>query len=153
MSLPKTKLLRKSAENDALVAKEGAITNEKVLKEGAEEQKVVVKESEDDSGYKTDAERQLSTRSVLKEVIEKLNEQTEELDGEPESIIATTVMDLEDAADQWSEIHFKNHLLKALQNFKDWVYDLAIKDRAMALMQVNRLNQSLSLDLIPLKTS
>ena len=144
-------VVKEVAENDELVAKEGDAANDKVPKELAEEKTEIGKEPENDSGYKTDAERKLSTRSVLKEVIEKLNEQTEDLDGEPETIIATTVMDLEDAADQWSEIHFKNHLLKALQNFKDWVYDLDIKDRAMALMQVNRLNQSLSLELIPLK--
>ena len=151
--ITQNEVVKEVAESDALVAKERDTTNKNVPKEGSEEKKEVVKEPEDDSGYKTDAERKLSTRSVLKEVIEKLNEQTEELDGEPETIIATTVMDLEDAADQWSEIHFKNHLLKALQNFKDWVYDLDIKDRAMALMQMNRLNQSLSLELIPLKRS
>ena len=88
---------------------------------------------------------------ALKEVIEKLNEQTEEVNDEPETIISTTISDLEDASEQWSEIHFRNHLLKALQNFKDWVYDLEIGDRAMALMQVNRLYQSLKLELIPLK--
>lgn len=129
---------------DELVAKKGEIENKEVPKE-------IAPKEEDDSGYQTDAERNLSTRSILKEVIEKLNEQTEEVNDEPETIISTTISDLEDASEQWSEIHFRNHLLKALQNFKDWVYDLEIGDRAMALMQVNRLYQSLKLELIPLK--
>lgn len=107
--------------------------------------------TENDSGYKTDKERQISTREILSEVISKLLILEETLEGEDETIIATTILDLEDAAEQSSDLLFKNELLKALQNFKDWIFDLTFSSRTMALMEINRLNQSLDLPLFHLK--
>lgn len=100
---------------------------------------------ENGSGYKTDKERHISTREILSEVIDKLQEFEETLEGEEETIIATTILDFEDAASQKSNLRFRNELLKALQNFKDWIFHLTFSSRAMALMQINRLNQSLDL--------
>ena len=68
--------------------------------------------TENDSGYKTDKERQISTREILNEVIGKLAILEDRLEGEDETIIATTILDLEDAAEQSSELRFKNELLK-----------------------------------------
>jgi hypothetical protein len=104
-----------------------------------------------DSGYKTDKERQISTREILYEVIGKLAILEDRLEGEDETIIATTILDLEDAAEQSSNLRFKNELLKALQNFKDWIFDLTFSTRTMALMEINRLNQSLELPFFYLK--
>nr|WP_193743781.1 N-6 DNA methylase [Nonlabens ulvanivorans] len=107
--------------------------------------------TENESGYKTDKERKISTREILSEVISKLLILEETLEGEDETIIATTILDLEDAAEQTSNLRFKNELLKALQNFKDWIFDLTFSSRTMALMEINRLNQSLDLPLFHLK--
>ncbi|MGB1284363.1 MAG: hypothetical protein ACPG44_07850, partial [Polaribacter sp.] len=107
--------------------------------------------TENDSGYKTDKERQISTREILNEVIGKLAILEDRLEGEDETIIATTILDLEDAAQQSSNLRFKNELLKALQNFKDWIFDLTFSTRTMALMEINRLNQSLELPFFYLK--
>ncbi len=104
-----------------------------------------------DSGYRTDKERQISTREILNEVIGKLAILEDRLEGEDETIIATTILDLEDAAQQSSNLRFKNELLKALQNFKDWLFDLTFSTRTMALMEINRLNQSLELPFFYLK--
>jgi hypothetical protein len=107
--------------------------------------------TENESDYKTDAERQLSTRDVLNEVINKLRKVEETLDGEDETILATSVMDFEDALEQTGHTRFENKLLKALQNFQEWMYDLKFETRKIALMEVNRLNQSLGLPLFALK--
>lgn len=107
--------------------------------------------TENESGYKTDKERKISTREILSEVISKLSILEETLEGEDETIIATTILDLEDALEQSSNLRFKNELLKALQNFKDWIFDLTFSSRTMALMEINRLNQSLDLPLFHLK--
>ena len=107
--------------------------------------------TENESGYKTDKERKISTREILNEVISKLVILEETLEGEDETILATTILDLEDAQEQSSELRFKNELLKALQNFKDWIFDLTFSTRTMALMEINRLNQSLDLPLFHLK--
>jgi hypothetical protein len=107
--------------------------------------------TENDSSYKTDKERQISTREILIEVIGKLAILEDKLKGEDETIIATTILDLEDAAEQSSKLRFKNELLKALQNFKDWIFDLTFSTRTMALMEINRLNQSLELPFFYLK--
>lgn len=108
-------------------------------------------EYDNKSGYKTDEERKISTREILNEVIEKLIILENTLEGEDETIIATTILDLEDAAAQSSKIHFKNELLKALQNLKDWIFDLSFSNRTMALMEINRLNKSLDLPFFNLK--
>ena len=107
--------------------------------------------TENESSYKTDKERKISTREILREVISKLVTLEETLQGEDETIIATTILDLEDAQEQSSNLRFKNELLKALQNFKDWIFDLTFSTRTMALMEINRLNQSLDLPLFHLK--
>ena len=107
--------------------------------------------TENESGYKTNKERKISTREILREVISKLVTLEETLQGEDETIISTTILDLEDAQEQSSNLRFKNELLKALQNFKDWIFDLTFSSRTMALMEINRLNQSLELPLFHLK--
>ena len=107
--------------------------------------------TEKESSYRTDKERKISTREILSEVINKLGIIEDTLEGEDETIIATTILDLEDAQEQSSDLRFKNELLKALQNFKDWIFDLTFSSRTMALIEINRLNQSLELPLFHLK--
>jgi len=107
--------------------------------------------TENDNGYKTDEERKISTREILNEVIEKLIIIENTIEDEDETIIATTILDFEDAAAQSSKVHFINELLKALQNFKDWIYDLSFSTRTMALIEINRLNKSLDLPFFNLK--
>lgn len=123
------------------------------LEDSKTEKEITIEEvaTENESGYKTDEERKLNTREILNEVIEKLIILENTLEGEDETIIATTILDLEDAATQSSNVHFRNELLKALQNFKDWIFDLSFSKRTMALMEINRLNKSLDLPFYNLK--
>ncbi len=103
------------------------------------------------SSSQTDAERQRSTRDILNEVISNLRKIEETLEGEDESILATSVMDFEDAIAQTGHTRFENNLLKALQNFQYWMYDLTFELRIIILKEINRLNQSLDLPFFPLK--
>ena len=139
------------SEIEELPAKE--IENELPKENNKTENKETLEEvpKENESGYKTDKERKISTREILNEVIEKLIILENTLEGEDETIIATTILDLEDAAAQSSKVHFKNELLKALQNFEDWIYDLSFSTRTAALMEINRLNKSLDLPFFNLK--
>ena len=131
----------KEVEND-LPIDYSKTENEETLEEDA---------TENEPGYRTDKERKISTREILNEVLSKLVILEDTLEGEDETIIATTILDLEDAKEQSSDLRFKNELLKALQNFKDWIFDLTFSTRTMALMEINRLNQSLELPLFHLK--
>ncbi|WP_282068565.1 N-6 DNA methylase [Olleya namhaensis] len=139
------------SEIEELPAKE--IENELPKENNKTENEETLEEvpKENESGYKTDKERKISTREILNEVIGKLTILGNRLEDEDETIIATTVLDLEDAAEQSSDLCFKNELIKALQNFKDWIFDLTFSSRTMALMEINRLNQSLDLPLFHLK--
>jgi hypothetical protein len=89
-------------------------SEEQIKKENEPTEEVV---TGNESGYKTDKERQLSTRDILNEVIPKLRSIEETLDGEDETILATSVMDFEDALEQTGHTRFENELFKALQNF------------------------------------
>ncbi len=139
------------------IIKENELAKEVENDSPIEDSKTKIKEptyevtTENETGYKTDTERQLSTREILNEVINKLRKVEEALDGEDETILATSVMDFEDAIEQTGNTRFENELFKALQNFQDWMYDLTFETRTMALMEVNRLNQSLNLPLFALK--
>lgn len=143
----KTTLKTTNSEEQIKIENELPIEDSKTkIEEPAEEVT-----TENESVYKTDKERKISTREILSEVISKLVILEESLEGEDETIIATTILDLEDATQQSSDLRFKNELLKALQNFKDWIFDLTFSTRTMALMEINRLNQSLDLPLFHLK--
>ncbi|WP_452223720.1 N-6 DNA methylase [Lacinutrix chionoecetis] len=107
--------------------------------------------TESKTEFETDAERKLSIREILQEVINKLLVIEETSEGEEETILATSVMDFEDAAEQSGHTRFENELSKALQNFQDWMYDLTFSIRTAALMEVNRLNQALEVPLFALK--
>ena len=141
----------KQIKKENELAKE--VENELSIEDGETQKETPLEETttENESGYKTDAERQLSTREILNEVINKLRKVEETLDGEDETILATSVMDFEDAIAQTGHTRFENELFKALQNFQDWMYDLTFSIRTMVLMEVNRLNQSLNLPLFPLR--
>jgi hypothetical protein len=137
------KLLVKEVENE-LPIEDSKTQKDEVLED-------VSTENEKKSSYKTDEDRKIYTREILNEVLSKLVILENTLDGEEETIIATTILDLEDAAEQSSNLRFKNELIKALQNFKDWIYDLTFSTRTMALMEINRLNRSLDLPFFSLK--
>ena len=143
----KTTLETTNSEEQIKIEKELPIEDSKTENEETLEEDA----TENEPGYRTDKERKISTREILNEVLSKLVILEETLEGEDETIIATTILDLEDAAEQSSDLRFKNELLKALQNFKDWIFDLTFSSRTMALMEINRLNQSLDLPLFHLK--
>ncbi len=82
-------------------------------------------------------------REVTVLVIHELEELEQKLKGEAETIIATTINDLEDALEQVREIPFKNHLQKAILIYKDWVNDLDADTRLIASASMSKLTQLL----------
>lgn len=88
-------------------------------------------------------------RATLGEVIAELLTLEETLEGESETIISTTLFDLEEAYEELNETHFKNQLLKSIQLFKDWVDDLDAKPRLIAIASMSKLTQLLDGNTIP----
>ncbi|WP_346881274.1 N-6 DNA methylase [uncultured Algibacter sp.] len=82
-------------------------------------------------------------RTTLDEVISELLLLEETLEGESETIIGTTLFDLEEAVEEQDETQFKNQLLKSIQLFKDWVDDIDAKHRLVAIASMNKLTQLL----------
>ena len=92
-------------------------------------------------------------RETLNEVIGELLTLEEILEGESETIISTTRFDLEDAADEQNDIHFKNQLLRSIQLFKDWVDDLDASSRLIAIASMRKLTQLLDGEIISITAS
>lgn len=82
-------------------------------------------------------------RLTLDEVIAELLTLEDILEGESETIIGTTLFDLEEAVEERDDIHFKNQLLKSIQLFKDWADDLDAKPRLIAIASMSKLTQLL----------
>lgn len=82
-------------------------------------------------------------RKTTVSVIEDLEKLEQTLEGEAETIIGTTVMDLEEALEQTRELSFKNYLHKAILIFKDWVTDLNADNRLIASAAMSELTQFL----------
>ncbi len=82
-------------------------------------------------------------RETTVSIIETLEEVEQNLDGEAETIIATTINDLEEALEQTRELPFKNNLNKAILIFKDWVNDLDADTRLIATVAMSKLTQLL----------
>lgn len=82
-------------------------------------------------------------RKTTVSVIEDLEKLEQTLEGEAETIIATTIIDLEEALEQTLERPFKNHLHKAILIFKDWVSDLDADNRLIASAAMSELTQFL----------
>ncbi|TGV03588.1 N-6 DNA methylase [Flavivirga rizhaonensis] len=102
--------------------------------ETTELKKPIVKEEEIET---------LKLRETLNEVIGELLTLEETLEGESETIIGTTLFDLEEAAEEQNDIHFKTLLLKSIQLFKDWVDDLDAPSRLIAIASMSKLTQLL----------
>ena len=92
-------------------------------------------------------------RETTVSVIETLEEAEQNLDGEAETIIATTINDLEEALEQTRELPFKNNLNKAILIFKDWVNDLDADTRLIATVAMSKLTQLLDGTAIDSKNS
>ena len=82
-------------------------------------------------------------RLTLNNVITELLTLEETLERESETIIGTTLFDLEEAAEEQDDIQFKNQLLKSIQLFKDWVVDLDDASRLKAVASISKLTQLL----------
>ncbi|MEQ3656489.1 MAG: N-6 DNA methylase [Dokdonia sp.] len=90
-------------------------------------------------------------RSTLSEVITEFLNLEQELEGEDETIIATSLFDLEEAQEQQSDDDFLSAVKNSLRLLKDWIYDLEFKTKVRVLMSVNKLNQVLELPLFPIE--
>jgi len=89
-------------------------------------------------------------RYELTEVITGLLAVEDRLEGEQETIIGTTVFDLEEAEEEKNESKFIAHLQLSIQSYKDWVYDLDMPTRAITTALINQLTLVLDGTTIPL---
>lgn len=84
------------------------------------------------------------TKELVREVIDELTDIGIDLDGEDETIIATTRMDLEEALDETEQADFRKKVVEAVESFKDFVKDISdTKSRKAAIESVNKLLNAL----------
>lgn len=67
----------------------------------------------------------VNLRKVVDEAIGELTDIGIDLDGEEETIIATTRMDLDEALDERLDENFTAKLKEAIQSFRDWYMDIS----------------------------
>lgn len=80
------------------------------------------------------------TKELVREVIDELTDLGIDLEGEDETIIATTRMDLEEALDESSDAKFKSQVKKAVESFQDFTSDISdAKIKKQAIATVNKL--------------
>ena len=91
-------------------------------------------------------------RLILADVISGLITIEDKLSGEQETIIATTIHDLEEAEEQYEEKKFLKQLEASIVSFKDWVSDLEPKIRDESVRLINQLITGLGGQRIALKS-
>lgn len=86
-------------------------------------------------------------RSLTREVTDELTDLGIDLDGEDETIIATTRMDLEEAMDESSDTKFTSQVKKAVESFQEFASDISdTKIRKLAVASVDKLAKALELE-------
>lgn len=79
-------------------------------------------------------------REITGEVLGELTDLGIDLEGEDETIIATTRLDLEEALDESSDSKFKSQVKKAIESFQDFASDISdTKIRKEAIASVEKL--------------
>ena len=80
------------------------------------------------------------TKELVREVIDELTDLGIDLEGEDETIIATTRLDLEEALDESDNKKFTSKVKDAVQSFKDFETDISdAKIKKLAIASVNKL--------------
>lgn len=88
-------------------------------------------------------------RTALSEVISELLTLEDTLEGESETIIGSTLFELEEADQEQDETKFKGLIEKSIRLFRDWVDDLDASSRSTAMASMNKLTRLLDGDSIP----
>lgn len=105
------------------------------------------KKSEPKGQPKKEAEESqavILTKELVREVIDELTDVGIDLDGEDETIIATTRMDLEEALEETEQSKFRKKVAEAVESFKDFVKDISDeKVRKAAIISINKLLNAL----------
>ena len=87
------------------------------------------------------------TKELVRKVIDELTDLGIDLEGEDETIIATTRMDLEEAIDESSDTKFTSQVKKAVESFQDFESDISnTKIKKQAVDSVNKLVEALKMD-------
>jgi len=137
-----------------LLFKEGKIIDGSLTKENQDTKqtnpsKEEVPEAEEITTEIVAADEISILRSTLQEVIGELLTLEETLAGEAETIIGTTLFDLEEALEEQDETKFQNLLKNSTRLFRDWAYDLDDSARIIALKSINKLIQLMGGSKIP----
>lgn len=117
-----------------------SIELDKVTQVPSEIKELVTEQVEDESILKL--------RTTLREVISELLLLEDQLEGESESIIGSTLFDLEEAAEELNGTDLKNKLNTSIQLFKDWVNDLDVSSRQASTASMSKLTHLLDGSLI-----
>lgn len=86
---------------------------------------------------------------TLNEVISELLQLEEKVTGESETIIGTTLFDLEDALEQTEVIEKEKLVGVAIENFRNWAHDLDDDVKNSSITSMNKLILSKGGELIP----
>lgn len=101
----------------------------------------------DEFGVPFDKEKLQSTiltEELVREVINELTDIEIDLDGQDETIIATTRLELEEALEETEQAKLHKKVEKAADNFKDWAMDIAnTKAKKATITSMNKLFNAL----------
>ncbi len=97
------------------------------------------KTSNSELTFASDATIYSELRHELQDVISELISMEDNLDGEQETIIATTIHDLEAVAEIADQTKFTDELQYSIEMFKNWVSDLEPEIRDQSATLINRL--------------
>lgn len=83
-------------------------------------------------------------RRLTHQVAEALNKLSEDLEGQDETIVDSTIMDLDNAFDQHHDTIFLTDLKSAIKSFDDWANDISNKTiRKQSISEIQKLKEEL----------
>ena len=130
----------KSFENSLLELEDNKVTRKATASMNK------IKEALETSSSKKQGESKPDTftRELVREVIGELTDINIDLDGEDETILATTRIDLDEALEAENDVRFRQRVEKAVESFKDFEMDIEnTQAHKEAISSINKLLKAL----------
>ena len=94
--------------------------------------------------YETPSQAVILTKDLVRNVADELTDIEIDLDGEDETIIATTRLDLEESLEEEKHHQFRKKVESAVKDFKDWAGQISKdKQKEQAITSMNKLLNAL----------
>jgi hypothetical protein len=101
------------------------------------------------SSPSTPSQTALLTKELVRVVIDELTDIEIDLEGQDETIIAATRLELEEALEDEEQSKFRKKVVKEAQSFKDWAMDISdAKTRKQSVTAMNKLFNALGESLL-----